>query len=196
MENKIVFISWVSGSGKTTIIKKLLKTDKFIYAPSYVTRKMRTWEINGDKYNFISEEKFKKSIENWEFIEYELEHQGWYYWTKHEIEKLLDWNKIPIKEVDVHGFKKIIQSWKFNGRIVSIFLDVPDDVMMQRMQWRDKIDQEELNKRIEKAKVEREIAKEICDCILDFRGGENDLEKNFIKIKNTLNEQFGEDIFD
>ena len=196
MQNKIVFISWVSGSGKTVIIQELLKTGKFIYVPSYVTRELRTWEINGDKYNFISEEEFKKAIENWEFLEYELELQGWYYGTKHEIEKLLDGDKIPIKEVDAYGFKKIMDWWKLDGKMISIFLDVPENIMIKRMKWRDKIGEEELNKRIEKANGEREIAQGLYDCVLDFNGEKNDLDNNFDKIKKALNEQFGEDIFE
>lgn len=57
----LVLISGVSGSGKDTIINKLIERDLDIKKfPSYTTRDKRNCEIDGVNYFFVSEEKFKK----------------------------------------------------------------------------------------------------------------------------------------
>ena len=63
----LFFILGVSGSGKGTLRDNLQKTSlgkDLLFVQSYVTRPMRPGEIDGDKYYFVSEEAFKKSIEN------------------------------------------------------------------------------------------------------------------------------------
>jgi guanylate kinase len=73
-----------SGAGKGTLRKNLenAEIEGLEFIKSNVTRKMREGEVNGDVYNFISEEDFKEKIENDEFLEYEYVHNYAYYGTK------------------------------------------------------------------------------------------------------------------
>jgi guanylate kinase len=169
MNKKIVFICWVSWSGKTTIVNALLKTKKFQYFPSYVTRDPRPWENNWERYHFISNEEFKKSLKKGEFLEYNLvHHQNKYYWTKGDIIDWLKWKKIPIKEVDMIWLEKIIKSWKIKNNFLNIFLDIADKTMIKRIHKRWKpISDEEVRKRLVSAKTERKLAKKYSHYILD-----------------------------
>ena len=64
-KNKIIIISSPSGAGKTTICKFLTrKLNNVDLSISYTTRNKRNNEIDGKDYNFISEERFIKLIEN------------------------------------------------------------------------------------------------------------------------------------
>ena len=59
----LVLLSGVSGAGKDTIKKELIKRmDNVISMPSYTDRKPREGEIDGKIYNFITTEEFETKI--------------------------------------------------------------------------------------------------------------------------------------
>ena len=81
MKNLII-ISAPSGSGKTSICKKILIQDKNIeFSVSCTTRTKRNQEKNGIDYIFLNQEEFIKKINNKEFIEWEKIHGNFYYGT-------------------------------------------------------------------------------------------------------------------
>ena len=186
--SKIIFILGVSGSWKWTIISELLKTGKFIYSPSYSTREMRPWEINWEKYRFISDEDFRKAIDNDEFLEYN-EYSGHLYGTKKDIVAHLQWNKIPIKELDSNWLSKIIQNHQIDKQFLSIFFDISEDVMIKRITSRAPITPEDLERRLARANEERTKAKEICNYIVDTWWDSSNLENNILKIKTILDKE-------
>ena len=183
--SKIVFILWVSGSWKWTIINELLKTQKFIYSPSYSTRDMRPWEVNGNRYRFISDDDFHKAIDNDEFIEY-AQYSWHLYGTKKDIINNLEWEKTPIKEVELEWLSKIIQSHQIDNKFISIFLDISDQIMIDRITSRAPISPEDLKRRIQRAHEEREKAKKLCNHIVltDLT-----LEENVERVKAVLNKE-------
>ena len=55
----LVILSGVSGAGKDTIKKELMKRmPNIVTLPSFTSREMRPGEIEGDHYHFISKEQF------------------------------------------------------------------------------------------------------------------------------------------
>jgi guanylate kinase len=69
----IIAISAPSGTGKTTILRRILSDfPEIVFSVSATTRKRRKNEVEGVDYFFISEEEFKKKIQNNEFVEWEL----------------------------------------------------------------------------------------------------------------------------
>ena len=59
----LIIISGPSGSGKDTVLKELFKKMPEVeFSISSVTRNMRDGEVEGEKYNFISREKFQLMI--------------------------------------------------------------------------------------------------------------------------------------
>ena len=62
-ENIMVILSSPSGAGKTTITKKIQQKYKnFKISVSLTTRSPRSNEIDGIDYHFVSQDKFKKYI--------------------------------------------------------------------------------------------------------------------------------------
>ncbi|HRX64083.1 MAG TPA: hypothetical protein P5060_03205 [Candidatus Absconditabacterales bacterium] len=184
MKDKLILMMGVSGSGKTTLLTELLQThSQLILVPSYTTRPMRKNEKNGRKYWHISPEEFQKFIDNGEFLEYALVHQKYYYGTKiSEIQKAFGKGLTPITELDMHGLEKIKKDNK-GIDYVSIFLDLSDDVMLDRIKMRGGIDQEEIDRRLASAQHERKLAKNYCDYVLDT---DNTLLQNIQNINKLV----------
>lgn len=189
MSKKILFICWVSWSWKWTVVNALLQTNKFKYFPSYVTRDARPWEISWERYIFISNEEFKKSLAKKEFLEYNLVHnQNKYYGTKNDIIEWLKWDQTPIKEVDMIWLQKIVEWWKLKNKFISIFLDVSEKTMIERIHKRwAPISDEELNKRLMSAQKEKKIANQICDYVLNIDWGTE--AENIKKVFDVLKKE-------
>lgn len=157
MENgKAIIFSAPSGSGKTTIVRHLLKTCDFIdFSISATTRLKRSEkEINGKDYYFLSVEVFKNKIANDEFVEWEEVYDGNYYGTlKSEIDRLWKSNKHVVFDVDVKGGLKLKEYFK--DRALAIFVWVKEiKVLEKRLRHRNTESKENIKKRLAKAKYE------------------------------------------
>src|SRR5437763_10784725 len=71
-------VSAPSGAGKTTLCDALRQTPDFVYSVSCTTRPARAGEIEGEDYQFISEEDFVARIEAGEFLEHAMVHNHRY----------------------------------------------------------------------------------------------------------------------
>ena len=183
MKNKLILLSWVSGSGKTTLLTALLQAhSQLILVPSYTSRPMRPNEKNGRKYWFLSKDQFKKAIDNNEFLEYAIVHEKNYYGTKlDDVKKAFDKWLVPITEVDMHWLEKIKAENK-GIDYVSIFLDISDEKMIERITKRWHVEEEEIERRVKSAHFERTKMKGNCDYILKT----DDTLKNNVKNLNQL----------
>lgn len=174
MNPKIIFMMWVSGSWKTTVMKELLKDERFVYVPSCSTRAIRVHdgESQWHPYWFLTVEEFEKAKENGEFLEWAMVHNRDYYGSRYkDLMDVIDQWKWPIKEIDIHGLIKIKDEAKIDGKYVSIFFDIDDLVMTQRIFKRQPdIDDEELQRRLQSAGLEREKGNELCDFVMDASG--------------------------
>lgn len=123
-------ISGPSGSGKDTVLKELFKKKPELkFSISSITRDMRKGEVEGDKYNFISKEKFESMIENDELLEYNL-YVGNYYGTpKAPVVKAMEEGYDIIIEVDVNGAANIRKKLP---EAVSIFIMPPSIEELKR----------------------------------------------------------------
>ena len=98
----LVILSGVSGAGKDTIKKELLKRiPNAVTLPSFTSRDMRPGEVEGDHYHFISKEEFEEKIRKGDFYEYDL-HHGNYYGTSRELmNNKIKEEKIIVKDIEV-----------------------------------------------------------------------------------------------
>ncbi len=187
MSNKLIIFSAPSGSGKTTVVKHLLKTiDKLAFSVSVTTRQKRPNEVDGKDYYFYTENDFLKAIKNEQFLEYEEVYKGLFYGTlKSEVERLWSQGKTVIFDVDVIGGLNIK---KFYGeQALAVFLRPPSvEILMDRLRKRETEVEHHLIERIEKAKselkYEQQFDKVIVNDVLNdtFETAEN-LVANFIK---------------
>lgn len=187
MSNKLIIFSAPSGSGKTTVVKHLLKIiDKLAFSVSVTTRQKRPNEVDGKDYYFYTENDFLKAIKNEQFLEYEEVYKGLFYGTlKSEVERLWSQGKTVIFDVDVIGGLNIK---KFYGeQALAVFLRPPSvEILMDRLRKRETEVEHHLIERIEKAKselkYEQQFDKVIVNDVLNdtFETAEN-LVANFIK---------------
>lgn len=76
-----IVVSAPSGAGKTTILRKVLKScPNVLFSVSYTTRPPRPGEEDGRDYFFVTEEAFRERIIQGEFAEWE-EYSGYLYGT-------------------------------------------------------------------------------------------------------------------
>ena len=156
MAGKAIIFSAPSGSGKTTIVKHLLKNNPdlgFSISASTRDRRGRT-EQNGKDYYFLSPSDFKKKIDNDEFVEWEEVYEGNFYGTlKSEIDRVWEQGKNVIFDVDVKGGLNLKKY--FGKKALAVFVKVPSlDVLKERLNDRGTETDESLSRRLFKAKFE------------------------------------------
>ena len=86
---KLIIFSAPSGSGKTTIVRKLLeRMPQLEFSISATSRAPRGTERNGVDYYFLSAEEFRKAVEEGRFVEWEEVYAGTCYGTlRSELER-------------------------------------------------------------------------------------------------------------
>ncbi len=105
----LIVISAPSGSGKGTVINELLKNDSEHrwLSVSTTSRPIRTNDVPGVTYNFVTKEEFEKKIEEGYFLEY-TNYVGNYYGTPKEfISDKLSKGIDVILEVEIEGASNI-----------------------------------------------------------------------------------------
>ena len=87
----LIVLSGPSGCGKQSVCERLNEyNNNFWVSVSCTTRKPRLGDEDGITYYFISEEEFKKKIDNDEFLEYNYYNGNYYGTLKANIEKYLE----------------------------------------------------------------------------------------------------------
>jgi len=168
MDGKLIIFSAPSGSGKTTIYKKLIaKGLPLEFSVSACSRPMRKGEIDGQDYYFLSVETFKKKIANDEFLEWEEVYAGSFYGTlKSELTRIWQDGKHVLFDLDVLGgvnIKKI-----FKEKALAIFIQPPSiEELENRLVNRSTETPETLKKRLDRAKMELSYAPEFDVCIIN-----------------------------
>jgi len=146
--NKIsIVISAPSGSGKTTIINRLLaEEDKFEFSISSTTRPIRENEISGESYYFLNADEFKSMIKNDEFLEWAVVHGNYYGTAEKEIDRISNKGKVPIFDVDIQGAKSLRKKIK---EAVLIFIIPPSKKDLElRLKNRKTDSKEQINIRL------------------------------------------------
>lgn len=152
----LVILSGVSGAGKDTIKKELIKRmDNVISLPSYTSRKPRPGEEEGVQYCFITKEQFEEKIKNEEFYEYDLHHDNYYGTSKKFLNEKMQSGKIIVKDIEVNGTENLIKLLKNDVKIVPIFLKVEKNELRRRLENRgDNLTEEQIQQRLSRLEYE------------------------------------------
>ncbi len=145
-ENIMVILSSPSGVGKTTITKKIQqKYPSFKISVSHTTRLARSNEVDGIDYNFISNAKFEKLINENKFYEYAKIFDNYYGTLKKNVDELIIKNDL-IFDIDWQGTKQLS---KFkNLKLIKIFLVTPNKKeLKERLIARNQNSEKEVEKR-------------------------------------------------
>ena len=130
----LVILSGVSGAGKDTIKKEIIKRMKNVISlPSFTSREPREGEEEGIQYHFITKEQFKEKIKNEEFYEYDLHHENYYGTSKKLMNEKIDSGKIIVKDIEVNGTENLIKKLGNDTKLVTIFIKVDKEELKNRL---------------------------------------------------------------
>lgn len=103
-KGKLIVIVAPSGTGKSTLIKRLKKQyPEIIESVSFTTRAQRPGEVHGESYFYIPKEEFIQKRDNSEFLEWAEVHGNFYGTSKAFVEKCLEDGKNVLFDLDVQG---------------------------------------------------------------------------------------------
>ena len=147
----LLVISSPSGTGKTTICKKLLEYDKNIHlSVSVTTRKKRKNEVEGIDYYFRSKKDFLNLKSQNSFIENAFVFENYYGTLKSEVLEQLENGVDVLIDIDWQGTRQITQAMK--GNLIKIFLLPPSiNELKKRLSKRNSDSIKEINFRMSKA---------------------------------------------
>ena len=114
MSNKgiLVVLSGFSGSGKGTLVKRLLEEyDNYALSISMTTRMPRPGEVHGKSYFFVTQEEFKSTIDRDGLLEYARYCDNFYGTPKKQVMDWMDEGINVILEIDVQGALQIKKSY-------------------------------------------------------------------------------------
>jgi len=133
----IMFVlSSPSGAGKTTITRRLLESDSGLeMSVSMTTRPKRSDEIDGRDYHFAEESRFRKMIENGEFLEYAKVFGHWYGTPREPVEDAMAEGRDVVFDIDWQGRGQLAEAMP--NEIVQVFILPPTwEELEQRLRRR------------------------------------------------------------
>ena len=181
---KVVIFSAPSGSGKTTIVRRLLERyNQFEFSISATSRAPRGEERDGVDYYFLSPEAFAQKVQEEAFVEWEEVYAGTSYGTlKSEVERIWAKGNVILFDVDVMGginLKRI-----FGEKACSIFIMPPSvEELRRRLIGRATDTLEVIEKRVAKAAFEIEKAPQFDHTVVN-----DDLEQAIEDTRHILND--------
>ncbi len=150
----ILVLSGPSGAGKSSLISKIVDhIGPTYFSISTTTRPMRSGEVNGVHYHFVSVEEFKHEIEEEMFLEYAVVHGNYYGTSLGPVKKALKEGKLVIFDIDVQGHDAVQN--RLGDITTSVFITTPTlEELKRRLHNRQTDSEEIISNRIEMAKRE------------------------------------------
>ena len=178
----ILVLSGPSGAGKSSLINKISEDiGEFYFSISTTTRAIRDGEKEGVHYHYVSEDEFKKGIEEDNFLEYAVVHGNYYGTSLKPVNEALHNGKLVIFDIDVQG-NAIIKN-RLGELITSVFVTTPSiSVLKERLNARATDSKEVIENRINMAKREVQRIAEYDYLIVN-----DNLDEAAEKLKNIVN---------
>ena len=147
-------ISAPSGTGKTTLLKKVMsRIPGLNFSVSHTTRPPRKGEHDGKDYYFVDKDSFEEMISKQQFIEWARVHDNLYGTSVSAVRDQLDSGEDVILDIDVQGAEIIRNSVAFES--VQIFIAPPSIAVLEtRLRKRNTEDEDVLQLRLQNARTE------------------------------------------
>jgi guanylate kinase len=147
-------LSSPSGTGKTTIARRLLERDGHIrMSVSATTRPMRPGEVDGRDYHFVGQDQFDRMVEGEEFMEWAHVFGNSYGTPKAQIRAGLKAGQDFLFDIDWQGTQQLFQ--KAETDVVRVFLLPPSlDELRRRLTSRGTDSAEVIAGRMARAQAE------------------------------------------
>lgn len=184
MNKGILFVvSAPSGSGKTTVIRELLKKEKgLVKSVSATTRPPRRGEKNKVDYLFITREEFKKRIKENYFLEWEQVFDNCYGTPRAPVISAVKNGRDVILALDVKGALKIKD--RFKGAILIFLLPPSIEALKERLKGRSTDSRAQIKKRLELARWELSQKKKYDYAVIN-----NTVENAVKRLRTIINKE-------
>ena len=164
-EPLILIVSGPSGSGKSTLVQKILEIPGTMPSVSCTTRKRRTTEASGKCYDFVTEAEFDAMVARREFLEYARVFGRHSYgtpkkWLEESRRRGLD----LVLEIDVQGAEQV--KTKLPESVAIFILPPSREDLEKRLRGRGQDDDEEIARRLAKAREEIVASKRFYDFVV------------------------------
>lgn len=155
----LIVVSGPAGSGKGTIIKRMLENKKhggqYVYSVSATTRAPRPGEVDGVNYHYLSREEFEARIARGDLLEH-TEYCGNYYGTlKSETEAVLESGHNLVLEIEVEGAMNVKR--QYPDAIAIMLLPPSFAVQEARLRGRGTETEEKIRARLARTHEELEL---------------------------------------
>ena len=188
-EPRIVVLSGPSGTGKTTVVRRLVETAPVPIrkAVTATTRRPRPGEVEGRDYHFLSEDEFKRLRDEGAFLETaEVFGTGtWYGTPRAEVERAQQEGAWSLLEIDVRGALEIKRQF---ASAVMIFLRAASaEDYEARLRRRGTESDEAIRSRLDRMREELPFADRY-----DFQVINDDVERAVAQISEILRQRQAE----
>lgn len=158
-QGRILIVSGPSGVGKGTIVREVMRDNPSLrFSVSATTRAIRSGEVEGESYYFVTKERFEEMIAAGELLEYAC-YAGNYYGTPLKpVERALAGGISVVLEIDVQGGLQVLRR---RPDAISVFIAPPSfDELKRRLAGRGDTPPEIAARRLQIAAQECETAKQ------------------------------------
>ena len=177
----MVILSSPSGAGKTTLVNLLSKNNNFEISISHTTRMPRPNEASGKDYYFVSDQEFKRLINNQEFLEYAKVFNNYYGTSRTPVIDNLNKGKNVLFDIDWQGADQI-KNKELDFNLITFFILPPSkEILYERLSNRDMKDKLIAEERMKQ--FERDVLHWIN---YNYVVINDDLDKCYNKIQNLI----------
>ncbi len=123
-KGKLFVISAPSGTGKTTILKRVIsELENIVFSVSHTTRAPRRGEKDGIDYFFVDDDTFHSMQDQGLFLEWAEVHGNFYGTGKHNVEEMTELGKDIVLDIDVQGARQVMDILGDKG--IYVFISPP-----------------------------------------------------------------------
>ena len=180
-DGTMIILSSPSGAGKTTLVNLLSRLGNFEISISHTTRKPRPQEQQDKDYYFVSEEEFKRLINNQEFLEYAKVFNNLYGTTRTPVINKLNEGKNVLFDIDWQGADQI-KNKKLDYKLITFFILPPSkEILFDRLSNRDMKDKLIAEERM------KQFSRDVLHWInYDYVVINDNLDECFLRIQNLI----------
>lgn len=189
----LAVVSGPSGTGKTTLCRKVCDGVKAVFSVSCTTRAPRPGEVDGKDYFFLQEDDFLARVDRGELFEYARVHNRWYGTLKSYVYDNLRRGVDVFMDIDVQGAAQVrgCEDELVTRCLTDIFVMPPSlEELRQRLSGRNTESAEAFELRMRNAEAELQHWRDYRYCLVsDTRESDETRFKAIIqseRLRSTL----------